>query len=80
MLDSAAILVAPPLGVSTQTFSMGCDGGILTPGQTHRLQLSAPTSLLGTYAWLDKGFNPYLRGAGVNAPRDYTFRVYVCPQ
>ena len=78
--DSAAILVAPPVGESIQTFTMGCDGGILNPGQTYRLKLEAPTSPVGTYSWLDQGGNPYPAGQGVNALRDYTFWVYICPQ
>ena len=78
--DSAAILVAPPLGESIQTFEMGCDGGILNPGQTYRLKLEAPTSLLGTYSWMDWNGNIYPAGQGINPLRDYTFRVYICPQ
>jgi len=80
VMDSAAILVAPPLGTSIQTFNMGCDGRNLLPGQSYRLRLEAPNSLVGTYSWFDMGGNPYPNGQGSAPLRDYTFWVYMCPQ
>jgi hypothetical protein len=79
VMDSA-IVPAPPLGDSIQTFSMGCDGILLLPGQIYRLKLLSPGSLAGTYAWWDLAGNPYPRGVGAGANWDYTFWVFLCPR
>lgn len=89
LVDSATIAGgAIPLGDSTQTFNMNCDGGAVAPGNLYYMVLESPTSTItAAYAWYAQAGNPYPSGQGerkVGAGAwgaiggDFAFRVYLC--
>lgn len=80
-----------PMGVSVQSFDLGCNGGVLVAGNLYRIVLRERAGAVGDYAWYGHNGNLYANGVGqrkvgagawVNAfgPNwDFFFRELRCP-
>jgi hypothetical protein len=80
-----------PMGVSVQSFDLGCNGGVLAAGNLYRIVLRERAGAVGDYAWYGHNGNLYANGIGqrkigagpwVNAfgqGWDFYFRELRCP-